>query len=155
MTDRVYEKALRTIKLPVGILLEDGTSYLLEGDDIHQCKALPYKEFKDFDRFIVLSDGNGNVVGGLLFYGSYDIQAFVLEEYRGQGYLSSVCKNGVLTNLLYNEQQASITESFLESKEDLEMKEYLLSLIGITPKNKESLETYKRLLRYMKDKNME
>lgn len=151
MTDRVFEDALRSLKLPIGKLLEDGTTYLLEGDTIHNCEALPDKEFHDFDRFIVLSDGNGNVVGGLLFYGEYDLQAFTLEEYRHQGYLSSICKNGILESLLYPNQKISITESFLESREDLEMKEYLLSLIGITARNKESLETYKRLLRYMKE----
>lgn len=61
-----------------------------------------------FEKFLVLTDGMGTVVGGVLFYGSVDIQATVLEEYRGRGFMSAIHHNGIMSTECYEEQKVSI-----------------------------------------------
>ena len=142
MTAETFEKSIRNIKLPVGTLLEDGCTYLLEDEELHNCPYLD-PEFKKFERFLVLSDGSGTVVGGVLFYGYIDFQILTLSEYRGKGYMSAIHKNGILKRFLYPKQEVTIDTWHIESKEDLESKEYMLSLIGLQAKNKKDLEWYK------------
>ena len=136
MTVETFENSIRNIKLPVGTLLEDGSTYLLEDEALHNCPYLD-PEFKSFERFLVLSDGDGTVVGGVLFYGYVDIQILTLPEYRGHGYMSSIHKNGILKRFLYPNQEVSVDTNFIESGADLEEREYMLSLLGLQPKNKE------------------
>ena len=73
---------LRYIKLPRGILLGDGTTYKLEKQDFPPRKFR--RELEAFEKILVLSDGFDHVVGGVLFYGSYDIQVTILPRYRNQ-----------------------------------------------------------------------
>lgn len=82
---------LRYIKLPRGILLVDGTTYCLEKQDFPPRKFR--QELDSFEKILVLSDGNLHVVGGVLFYGSVDIQVTTLPRYRNRGYMSAIHKN--------------------------------------------------------------
>ena len=79
---------LRYIKLPRGTLLSDGTTYRLGKGDFPPRKFR--QELDSFEKILVLSDGNRHVVGGVLFYGSADIQVMTRLHYRGRGYMVSV-----------------------------------------------------------------
>ena len=59
---------LRYIKLPRGTLLEDGTTYRFCKSDFPPRKFR--QELDTFEKILVLSDGLGHVVGGVLFYGT-------------------------------------------------------------------------------------
>lgn len=65
MTNDTLLSILRYIKRPRGTLLYDGTTYRLTKQDF------PPRRFRDdleaFDKLAVLSDGNNNAAGGVLF----------------------------------------------------------------------------------------
>ena len=142
MTSATFEDILRNrITLPLGTLLEDGSTYFL-GEEI--CSKMD--DLQEFERFLVLSDGHCNVVGGVLFYGSVDIQALMLSEYQGMGYFSKIHKNGILQRYMYDRQRVTIFPDFIESREDVEKKRYLLNLLGLQESNKEQVD---EILKYM------
>lgn len=138
MTGDVFDKVLKDIELPIGQLLEDGKTYLIEGDVLRNIPG-HQKDLKEFDRCLVLSDGDGRVVGGVLFYGRYDLQAQMLPEYKGQGYMSAIHRNGILKKCLYPNQRVTICMEAIDSAEDALMKRHLLSLIGLTEANQDSI----------------
>ena len=133
MTNDTLLSILRYIKLPRGTLLDDGTTYRLIKHDF------PPRKFKDglemFDKLLVLSDGNYNAVGGVLFYGPVDIQATTLPKYRGQGYMSAISRNGILRSECYEDQQVSIYEKELRTMDDFLMKYHLIETAGLKVKN--------------------
>lgn len=141
MTEDVFDKVLRDIELPIGQLLEDGKTYLIEGDVLRNIPG-HQKDLKAFDRCLVLSDGDGRVVGGVLFYGSYDLQAQMLPEYKGRGYMSAIHRNGILEKCLYPNQRVTICMEMSDSAEDALMKRHLLSLIGLTEANQDSINNW-------------
>lgn len=141
MTMEAFDCILRHITLPIGKLLEDGRTYRLslsEGDieiqDEEAWKMLGY-----FDKLLVLSDGEGHVVGGVLFYGRFDLQVLMLDEYKGCGYMSAIHGNGILRAELDPEQEVSICMDGIASVDDFNMKVHLLSLIGLKAKNEDFL----------------
>ena len=111
---------LRYIKLPKGTLLEDNRTYRLEKKDFPRRK-FKY-ELELFDKILVLSDGNGRVVGGVLFYDWYDIQALTFPKYRGKGYMSAI-------------QQVSLAPEEIKSMDDFMMRYHLLKCAGLKPRN--------------------
>ncbi len=142
MTSATFEDILQNqIKLPMGELLEDGTTYFL-GEK--ECSMFP--DLREFERLLIISDGSDHVLGGILFYGSVDIQAYMLPQYRNQGYFSKIHKNGILKKYLYNHQRVSIFPDFISSKEDITKKRYLLGLIGLQESNKEQVDA---MLQYL------
>lgn len=124
---------LRYIRLPRGTLLRDGTTYRLGRQDFPPRKFR--EELDSFEKILVLSDGNYNVVGGVLFYGSVDIQVTILPRYRGQGYMSAIHKNGILAEECYPGQKVSIEPSELRSMEDFLKRDHMLRMIGLSAKN--------------------
>ena len=132
---------LRYIKLPRGVRLRDGTTYRLGRHDFPPRKFR--EDLDDFEKILVLSDGDYHVVGGVLFYGSVDVQVSTLPRYRGHGYMSKIFKNGILAEKCYPGQKASIVLSELRCMEDFLKRHHLLSMIGVRAKNLQ--EVYKRL----------
>lgn len=133
MRNEDFLAILQYIKLPCGTLLRDGVTYRLGKQNF------PIDRFSDeldsFDKILVLSDGNNHVVGGVLFYDCYDIQATILPKYRGLGYMSAIHKNGVLTDELYPGQKVSIATDELNCMDDFLMRDHLLQMIGLNAKN--------------------
>ena len=132
---------LRYIKIPRGRLLGDGTTYRLCNSDFPPRKFR--QELDSFEKILVLSDGFGHVVGGVLFYGSVDIQVTILPKYRGRGYMSEIHKNGILESECYPEQQVSIEPRELRSMNDFLKRDHMLRMIGLRAKNLS--EVYSRL----------
>ena len=124
---------LRYIKLPRGTLLEDNRTYRLEKKDFPRRK-FKY-ELELFDKILVLSDGNGRVVGGVLFYNWYDIQALTFPKYRGRGYMSAIHKNGILKSECYEGQQVTLVPEEIKSMDDFMMRYHLLKCAGLKPRN--------------------
>ena len=96
MRNETFEEILRSIRLPLGTLLSDGSTYRVEKQDFRVLSRRHQKDLDMFEKFLVLSDGLGTVVGGVLFYGAVDIQATVLEDYRGHGFMSAIHHNGIM-----------------------------------------------------------
>ena len=133
MTDETFEKLLRKIKLPLGDLLSDKSTYRLVSKDFKELKCF-IKALSSFEKMLVLTHEQ-KVVGGVLFYNSVDIHAFVLPEYRGKHFMSKIHKNGILKAELYPEQQVTVNISDIESFDDFVMKHYLISRIGLKVSN--------------------
>ena len=124
---------LRYIKLPRGTLLSDGTTYRLGKEDFPPRKFR--QELDSFEKILVLSDGNLHVVGGVLFYGSVDIQVTTLPHYRGRGYMSAIHRNGILESECYPGQKVSIEPGELRSMDDFLIRDHMLRMIGLRAKN--------------------
>lgn len=135
---------LRYIKLPRGMLLNDGTTYRLGKEDF-----LPRKfrhELDAFEKILVLSDGNLHVVGGVLFYGNVDIQVTILPQSRGRGYMSAIHRNGVLESECYPGQKVSIEPGELRSMDDFLKRDHMLRMIGLRAKNLPKVYSWLRCL---------
>ncbi len=140
MTDETFEKLLRKIKLPLGDLLSDKSTYRLVSKDFKELKGF-IKALSSFEKMLVLTHEQ-KVVGGVLFYNSVDIHAFVLPEYRGKHFMSKIHKNGILKAELYPEQQVTVNISDIESFDDFVMKHYLISRIGLKVSNLMEIYNY-------------
>ena len=159
MTDEIFEKILRVIKLPLGKLLLDGTTYRITYRNFKMIN-LPddiAEELASFNKFLVLTSDGKTVVGGILFYGSIDIQAFIFPEYRGMHYMSKIHKNGIFKAECYHGQKVTLSTSELHSINDYKMKEYLLKCVGLDIGNKNEIyRHYSRMLeidwRFLSDK---
>ena len=136
---------LKHLPLPLGTVLKDGTTYRITEKDFPALDERSRAALRIFEKMLALTDGKGHVVGGILFYGRYDLQAWIFPEYRGKGYMSAIHKNGILAAELRKKQQVTIDPDALESLEDLEMKLHLLSLIGLKPANEERLKHWRDL----------
>ena len=139
MTDETFEKMLRTIKVPLGELLNDNTTYRLGQKDFKKIKGY-IKVLKNFEKMLVLTHEQ-RVVGGVLFYGSVDIHIFVLPEYRGMHFMSKIHKNGILKTELYTNQKVSLNIGDIESFDDFVMKHYLITHIGLKVSNLEEIHS--------------
>lgn len=133
------EYILRSILLPAGTLLTDRNTFRLTEQDFAELDERSRYALQKFEKLLVLSDGNRNVVGGVLFYNRFDIQVITLPEYRRCGYMSAIHKNGILRSELYPKQEIKINSIAIESLDDLRMKFHLLSLIEIKPSNIDEL----------------
>ena len=133
MRNEEFLDLLRYIKLPRGVLLDDGTTYRLGKKDFPPRKFR--QELDSLEKILILSDGNLHVVGGVLFYGSDDIQVTTLPKYRNQGYMSAIHKNGILESECYPEQRVSIELSELRSMNDFLKRDHMLRMIGLRAKN--------------------
>lgn len=143
MQEETFENILRSIVLPMGELLNDERTYRVTSDDFEQINKQYRKELEHFEKFLVLTSDGETIVGGVLFYGSYDIQEIIFKEFRGQHFMSSIHKNGILADELYEDQRATIVTNAIESFDDFKMKHYLASCIGLRISNLE--EIYKHL----------
>ena len=81
MTNEGFRVVLSNIKLPCGKLLDDGTTYFLEWDDVpivysptNMVRGNKPVNLLEGCPLLVLSDGNNNVVGGVVIWGHDDIQ---------------------------------------------------------------------------------
>lgn len=77
MQAHVFDELLRHVKLPLGTLLCDGKTYRISSDDFKQVYPKHLSELVNIDKFLVLTNGHDIVVGGVLFYGSSDIQTTI------------------------------------------------------------------------------
>lgn len=142
MKDFVFDEILRCVQLPLGVLLSDGRTYRVTSDDFEQIQTKHLRELACFDKFLVLTNGKGIVVGGVLFYGSTDLQITIFEEYRGMHHMSAIHKNGVLLSECYPNQCVTITEDKILSFDDFQKKHYMASLIGLNITNLAKIHKY-------------
>lgn len=140
MTDETFEKLLRKIKLPLGDLLSDKSTYRLGQKDFKKIKGY-IKALRNFEKMLVLTNEQC-VVGGVLFYDSDDIHIFVLPEYRGKHFMSEIHKNGILKAELHPKQRVSLNINDIESFNDFIMKHYLISRIGLKVSNLMEIYNY-------------
>ena len=152
MQDYVFDEILRSIHLPLGVLLSDGCTYRITPDDFNQIRTKHLSELAYFEKFLVLTNGHGIVVGGVLFYGNADLQASIFEEYRGMHYMSAIHKNGILKSECYPDQHISIAKYEIKSFDDFLMKHYLASLIGVKITNLAEIHSYMTWFK-LSDKN--
>ena len=135
MKEEVFEEILRCFKLPLGELLGDGSTYRITSKEFNRIATNQIKELRDFDKFLGLTNGQQIVVGGILFYGSTDIQVAIFPEYRGKHFMSDVHKNGILKSECYPNQKVTISKNTIESFDDFCMKHYLLSCANLSVSN--------------------
>ena len=147
MREEVFEKILRKVKLPLGELLCDGSTYRVTSDDFHKIRTKHKKELDFFDKFLVVTCAQ-NVAGGVLFYGAVDIQLIIFPEYRKSRIMSEICKNGILKSECYSNQKATISTQTIKSFDDFLMKHYLLSNAGIEVSNLSKLYDHFKYFRY-------
>ena len=143
MRNSDFEELLRKIKLPMGVLLADGKTFRIEEPLFHLFGKTAVKELTNFEKFLVLSDGKLNVVGGVLFYGNTDLQVTIFPEYRGSHYMSSIHKNGILMSECYEGQRVSLEVREIDTMDDFLLRIHMLKYVGIPVKNLS--EIYKHL----------
>lgn len=141
MKEEVFEEILHCIDLPLGTLLMDGTTYRVEHNDFKLINTSHIKELNNFDKFLVLTYKN-TVVGGILFYGSIDIQAIVFPEYQDMHFMSTIHKNSILKSECYPNQKVSVSKNTIKSFDDFLMKHYLLSCAGLSISNLSEIHKY-------------
>lgn len=142
MQNEVFEEILRCVKTPLGELLNDQSTYRVLSKDFSRIKTKHLEELYNFDKFLVVTDKGKTVVGGVLFYGSADIQEFIFPEYRGQHFMSVIHKNGVLKGECYPKQNVTIDKEALNSFDDFQMKHYLASCIDLRISNLREIYRY-------------
>ena len=148
MTKDRFEKILRSIKMPIGKLLSDGTTYRITRRNFKNIDIpSELKEnLNNFDKFLVLTSDGKTVVGGVLFYGSFDIQVQMFPEYKGMHYMSKIHKNGILKSECYPRQRVTLEVSELDSINDYKMKEYLLKCARLRIANKDEIRAHYLLM---------
>lgn len=151
ITETDFEKILRSIRLPIGQLLDDGSTYRVSLDDFVHLKPRDRKELSGFEKFLVLTDNGKCVVGGILFYGPYDIQAFTLKEFRGMHFMSNIHRNGILKSECYHNQMVSVEYQMISSYDDFLMKHHLLSCAGLQIKNLGKIYDYFNVFRNLSE----
>lgn len=147
MQAHVFDELLRDVNFPLGTLLFDGRTYRVSSDDFKQVHPKYRNELVGIDKFLVLTNGHGIVVGGVLFYGSSDIQATIFEEYRGMHYMSAIHKNGILKSECHPDQCITIAKYEIKSFDDFLMKHYLASLIGLKITNLAEIHRYMNMFK--------
>ncbi len=136
---------LNNVTLPFGELLSDGKTFRISEELTAKITRKPKNAFIWPSKMLILSDGHNKAVGGLVFFGNMDIMALMLPQYVGCGYMSEVCKNGIIKSELYEDQHVGIDTGCLNSFDDFKMKIHLLNDIGIVPKNLVKLYEYMHL----------
>lgn len=147
MQEKVFEEILRKIKLPLGEMLFDNSTYRVVSNDFRRIRTRHKKELNGYDKFLVLTY-NQKIAGGVLFYGDVDIQLIVFPEYRKKHIMSEICKNGILKTECYPNQKATISTKTIESFDDFLMKHYLLSNAGVEISNLSKLFDYFDYFKY-------
>ena len=95
MTNKDLYCYVQQAKLHQPALQKDGTTYFA------------YLEAVDLD-FLVLTDGEGTKVGCVVA-NSIDVYIYIIDEFRGQGYMSKFLDSGVLEEAYPEAKQVSIT----------------------------------------------
>lgn len=142
MKEEVFEEILRCIKLPLGELLSDNTTYRVTHNYFSEIETKHSKELDSFDKFLVLTSDGNTIVGGILFYDHIDMQAQIFQEYRGMHYMSKVHKNGIVKSECYPKQKTSVSIYTITDFDDFSMKHYLLSCSGIKISNLPEIHSY-------------
>lgn len=133
--------------MSLGKLLCDGNTYRIVLADFNKIRTSHKKELENFEKFLLLTLDQ-KTVGGILFYGSTDIQMIVFPEYRDKYIMSEICKNGILKHKIYPNQKATISTSTIESFDDFLKKHYLLTCAQIKISNLSEVYKHFKLIRY-------
>lgn len=142
MKEEVFEEILQCIELPLGELLSDGCTYRITSKEFNKIATKHIDELRQFNKFLVLTNGQQVVVGGILFYGSENIQATIFPEYRGKHFMSNIHKNGILISECYPNQEVTLSKYSIKSFNDFCMKHYLLSCAGLKVSNLPEIHKY-------------
>ncbi len=139
MTESAFENLLRSIHLPFGELLPDGSTYRVTSKDFELLTDKQRKDLVTLDKFLIVTDKGTKVVGGVLFYGEYDIQITIFPEYRNRHYMSAIHQNGILKSECYPNQRVTLVPDAIESFDDFRKKHYLLSCLQLRATNIEEV----------------
>lgn len=142
MTESAFENLLRSIHLPFGELLPDGSTYRVTSNDFDLLTNKQRKELETLDKFLIVTEKGTKVVGGVLFYGNYDMQITIFPEYRNRHFMSRIHKNGVLKSECYPNQRVTLVPDAIESFDDFRKKHYLLSCLQLKVANIEEVFKY-------------
>jgi len=142
MRNEVFEEILQCVELPLGELLSDGNTYRIAAREFNKINTKHQEELNLFEKFLALTCNQKTVVGGVLFYGSTDIQVMIFPEYRGNHYMSKIHKNGILESECYENQQVTVSKDTIESFNDFCMKHYLLSCADLKISNLAEIYKY-------------
>ncbi|MBQ6041175.1 MAG: hypothetical protein IJL32_10445 [Oscillospiraceae bacterium] len=143
MTESAFENLLRSIHLPFGELLPDGSTYRVTANDFIHLTDKQRNDLVTLDKFLIVTDKGTKIVGGVLFYGDYDIQITIFPEYRNRHFMSRIHKNGILKAECYPNQRVTLVPNAIDSFDDFKKKHYLLSCIQLRAANIE--EVFKHL----------
>ena len=142
MEKEAFEEILQCIELPLGKLLSDDRTYRITSKEFNKIPTNQIKKLCDYNKFLVLSNGQQVVVGGILFYGNANIQATIFPEYKGKHFMSAIHKNGILKAECYPDQKVFIDKHSIESYDDFCMKHYLLSCAELEISNLADIHDY-------------
>ena len=135
MTENAFENLLRSIHLPFGELLSDGSTYRVTEEYFELLTDKQRKDLVTLEKFLIITDKGSEVVGGVLFYGNSDIQITIFPEYRNRHFMSSIHKNGILKSECYPNQRVTLVPDAIDSFDDFMKKHYLLSCVQLRAAN--------------------
>lgn len=135
MTDTEITALLKDINTANREYLQDGTTFRIEGNGLEEVNQKITREIVGAwpSKVLVLTDGAGVAIGAVVFYGSMNLEIFMLPEYRGKGYMSALHKNGILKSELYANQKVwhDMDYPSLPSLDALKMHVHLLRYLGL------------------------
>lgn len=120
-------------------MLPDGSTYRVTSKDFELLTDKQRKDLVTLDKFLIVTDKGTKVVGGVLFYGEYDIQITIFPEYRNRHYMSAIHQNGILKSECYPNQRVTLVPDAIESFDDFRKKHYLLSCLQLRATNIEEV----------------
>ena len=98
----------------------------------------------DYDKsdyeIIILTDYDTKV-GGILRYGTVDVQFIIFDEFRNKHYLSNFLKTGIMQKIWLN-NEITICVDTIENYNDYKKKIYLVELTGYKFSNKEIVDEH-------------
>lgn len=143
MTEQAFEDLLRSIHLPFGELLPDGSTYRVTAKDFIHFTDKQRNDLVALDKFLIVTDKGTKIVGGVLFYGDYDIQITIFPEYSNRHFMSCIHKKVILKAEVSSNQRVTLLPNAIDSFDDFKKKHYLLSCIHLRAANIE--EVFKHL----------
>ncbi len=115
------------------------STYRVTSKDFELLTDKQRKDLVTLDKFLIVTDKGTKVVGGVLFYGEYDIQITIFPEYRNRHYMSAIHQNGILKSECYPNQRVTLVPDAIESFDDFRKKHYLLSCLQLRATNIEEV----------------
>lgn len=135
MSNETLIAMIKTAELKAENLQPDGTTYYAEVDSYDGCD--PYQ-------LLIITDGNGNRVGGFLYMMEDEAHIVAIPEYRGNGYMSRFARSGIVRKVFPECKKVSIMTDFENEPEEISKRIHLAKLIGFEITNREELLWYLR-----------
>ena len=133
MTNETLISLIKMVDLKPENLQSDGTTYYAEFDA--NDGGAPY-------RLLVLTDGNGNRVGGFLYMTRTEAHIVIIPEFRGNGYMSRFARSGISRKVFPDCKKVSIITDFENSPDEISTRIHLAMLNGYEITNRKELLSY-------------